>query len=69
MKNYVNMNFYFGGKSKNWDKLIQSGIPGQHTKNQECSSKKTGTVGMIFTHGYCRQEKNACGKATNCCNR
>ena len=59
---------FFGEKSKNWDKVIQSGTPGQHTKNQECSSK-TKTVGMFVTHGYCRQEKNAGEKATNCCNR
>ena len=26
----------FGEKSKNRDKLIQSGTPGQHTKNRDC---------------------------------
>ena len=31
---------FLGERSKNWDKLIQSGTPGQHTG-------KTGTVGMF----------------------
>ena len=30
---------FFGGKCKNRDKLIQSGTPGQHTKNRECLGK------------------------------
>ena len=25
----------FGEKPKNWDKLIQSGTPGQHAKNRD----------------------------------
>ena len=37
---------FFGEKSKNQDKLIQSRTPGQHTKNQGCPGK-TGTVGMF----------------------
>ena len=37
---------FFVKKSKNWDKLIQSGIPGQHTKNRDCPGK-TGTIGMF----------------------
>ena len=38
----------FGKKSKNWDKLIQSGTPGQHTKNRDCL-RKTGAVGMFVS--------------------
>ena len=30
---------FFGGKFKNWDKLFQSGTPGQHTKNRDCLGK------------------------------
>ena len=37
---------FFGEKSKNWDKLIQSGTLGQHTKNRD-SPGKTGTVRMF----------------------
>ena len=37
---------FFAKKSKNRDKLIQSGTPGQHTKNRDCSGK-TETVGMF----------------------
>ena len=34
---------FFGEKFKNWGKLIQSGIPGRHTRNRVCPGK-TGTV-------------------------
>ena len=37
---------FFGEKSKNRDKVIQSGTSDHHTKNWECPSK-TGTVGMF----------------------
>ena len=37
---------FFVKKSKNRDKLIQSGIPGQHTKNRD-GPGKTGTIGMF----------------------
>ena len=37
---------FFGEKSKNRDKLIQSGTPEQHTKNRHYPGK-TGTVGMF----------------------
>ena len=37
MKNYINMNFFID-KSKNRDKLIQSGKPRQHTKNRGSSN-------------------------------
>ena len=37
---------FFVEKSKNWDRLIQSGTPGEHTKNRDCLGK-TGTVGMF----------------------
>ena len=47
IKNYVNMKKFFAEKSKNRDKLIQSGTPGQHAKNQDCPGK-TGTVGMFI---------------------
>ena len=30
---------FFGEKYKNWDKLIQSGAPGRHTKNRDCPDK------------------------------
>ena len=36
----------FGEKSKNRDKMIQSGTPGQHTKNREYAGK-TGAVEMF----------------------
>ena len=38
LKNYVNMKYFFGEKSKNRDKLIESGTPGQHTKNRDSSN-------------------------------
>ena len=47
MKNYVNMNFFFGEKSKNRDRLIELVTPRQHTKNWNCPGK-IGTVGMFF---------------------
>ena len=37
---------FFVEKSKNRDRLIQSGTPGEHTKNRDCPGK-TGTVGMF----------------------
>ena len=37
---------FFGEKSKNRDKLIQSGTPGQRTKNLDFPGK-TRTVGMF----------------------
>ena len=37
---------FFGEKYKNWDKLIQSGAPGGHTKNRDCPDK-TETVRMF----------------------
>ena len=40
-----------GEKSKNRDKSIQSGIPGQHTKTRHCPGK-TGTVGMLFLSNF-----------------
>ena len=36
----------FGEKSENQNKLIQSGTPGQHTKNQDCPDK-TETVAKL----------------------
>ena len=36
---------FFGEKSKNRDKLIQSATPGQQTKNRDCSGK-IGILGM-----------------------
>ena len=39
------MKIFFGEKSKNQDKLIQSGTPGQQTKNRDCPGK-IGTLGM-----------------------
>ena len=44
----------FREKSKNHDKLILSGTPGQHTKNRDCPGK-TGTIGMVAIH--CRFSK------------
>ena len=40
VKLHVNMKNFLGEKFKNWDKLIQSGTPGQHTKNRKCPSKR-----------------------------
>ena len=37
---------FFGKKYKNWDKMIQSGTAGEHTKNRDCSGKIE-TVGMF----------------------
>ena len=35
----MNTENFFGGESKNLDKLIQSWTPGQPTKNWDCSGK------------------------------
>ena len=45
VKNQVNAKF-FGEKSKNWDKMIKSKTPRQHTKNWDCPGK-TWTVGIF----------------------
>ena len=48
---------FFGKKYKNRDKLIQSGMSGQHTKNRDCPSKIR-TVGMFAKTSNNKHEWN-----------